>query len=87
MTATARYTYLLPQNTSNQSSDNIQSMVETAARSYVEGSIREKLDVWLIESQIVPSLLNLRGFVIEFAPDDFGISLDILENRIGNAGI
>ena len=87
MTATARYTYFLPQSTSNQSSDNIQSMVETAARSYVEGSIREKLDVWLIESQIVPSLLNLRGFVIEFAPDDFGISLDILENRIGNAGI
>ena len=62
-------------------------MVETAARSYVEGSIREKLDVWLIESQIVPSLLNLRGFVIEFAPDDFGISLDILEKRINKAGI
>ena len=87
MTATARYTYFLPQSASNQSSDNIQSMVETAARSYVEGSIREKLDIWLIESQIVPSLLNLRGFVIEFAPDDFGISLDILENRIDEAGI
>jgi len=87
MTATARYTYVLPQSTSNQSSDNIQSLVETAARSYAEGSIREKLDVWLIESQIVPSLLNLRGFVIEFAPDDFGISLDILEKRINKAGI
>ena len=87
MTAGARYTYSLPQSTANQSTDSIQLMIENVARNYVEGSVREKLDNWLIESQIVPFLLNLRGFVIEFAPDDFGISLDILENRIGNAGI
>ena len=87
MTAGARYTYSLPQNTSNQSEDSIQLMIENVARNYVEGSVREKLDNWLIESQIVPSLLNLRGFVIEFAPDDFGVSLDILENRIDKAGI
>jgi hypothetical protein len=62
-------------------------MLENVARTYVAGSVREKLDNWLIESQIVPSLLNLRGFVIEFAPDDFGVSLDILENRINKAGI
>ena len=87
MTAGARYTYSLPQNTANQSTDSIQLMIENVARNYVEGSVREKLDNWLIESQIVPSLLNLRGFVIEFAPDDFGVSLDILENRIDKAGI
>ena len=87
MTAGARYTYSLPQNTANQSTDSIQLMIENVARNYVEGSVREKLDNWLIESQIVPSLLNLRGFVIEFAPDDFGVSLDILENRINKAGI
>ena len=87
MTAGARYTYSLPQSTANQSTDSIQLMIENVARSYVEGSVREKLDNWLIESQIVPSLLNLRGFVIEFAPDDFGVSLDILENRIDKAGI
>jgi uncharacterized membrane protein required for colicin V production len=87
MTAGARYTYSLPQSTANQSTDSIQLMIENVARNYVEGSVREKLDNWLIESQIVPSLLNLRGFVIEFAPDDFGVSLDILENRIGKAGI
>ena len=87
MTAGARYTYSLPQSTANQSTDSIQLMIENVARSYVEGSVREKLDNWLIESQIVPSLLNLRGFVIEFAPDDFGVSLDILENRINKAGI
>ena len=87
MTAGARYTYSLPQSTANQSTDNIQLMIENVARNYVEGSAREKLDNWLIESQIVPSLLNLRGFVIEFAPDDFGVSLDILENRIDKAGI
>ena len=87
MTAGARYTYSLPHNTANQSTDSIQLMIENVARNYVEGSAREKLDNWLIESQIVPSLLNLRGFVIEFAPDDFGVSLDILENRINKAGI
>ena len=87
MTAGARYTYSLPQSTANQSTDSIQLMIENVARNYVEGSAREKLDNWLIESQIVPSLLNLRGFVIEFAPDDFGVSLDILENRIDKAGI
>ena len=87
MTAGARYTYSLPQSTANQSTDSIQLMIENVARNYVEGSAREKLDNWLIESQIVPSLLNLRGFVIEFAPDDFGVSLDILENRINKAGI
>ena len=87
MTAGARYTYSLPQSTANQSTNSIQLMIENVARNYVEGSVREKLDNWLIESQIVPSLLNLRGFVIEFAPDDFGVSLDILENRIDKAGI
>tara|TARA_B100001245_G_C22865947_1_gene416424 strand:+ start:375 stop:998 length:624 start_codon:yes stop_codon:yes gene_type:complete len=87
MTAGARYTYSLPQSTANQSEDSIQLMIENVARHYVEGNVREKLDNWLIESQIVPSLLNLRGFVIEFAPDDFGVSLDILENRIDKAGI
>jgi len=87
MTAGARYTYSSPQSTANQSEDSIQLMIENVARNYVEGSAREKLDNWLIESQIVPSLLNLRGFVIEFAPDDFGVSLDILENRIDKAGI
>ena len=87
MTAGARYTYPLPQSTANQSEDSIQLMIENVARNYVEGNVREKLDNWLIESQIVPSLLNLRGFVIEFAPDDFGVSLDILENRIDKAGI
>ena len=87
MTAGARYTYSLPQSTANQSEGSIQLMIENVARNYVEGSVREKLDNWLIESQIVPSLLNLRGFVIEFAPDDFGVSLDILENRIDKAGI
>ena len=87
MTAGARYTYSLPQSTANQSPSSVQLMIQNVAQNYVEGSVREKLDNWLIESQIVPSLLNLRGFVIEFAPDDFGVSLDILENRIDKAGI
>ena len=36
----------------------------------------------LVESQIVPSLLNLRSFVIEFAPEEFGVALDKLEQAV-----
>ena len=36
----------------------------------------------LLESMIVPSLLNLRSFVIEFAPDEYGVALDKLEQAI-----
>jgi membrane protein required for colicin V production len=36
----------------------------------------------LVESEIVPSLLNLRSFVIEFAPEEFGVALDKLEQAI-----
>ena len=36
----------------------------------------------LVESTIVPSLLNLRSFVIEFAPDEFGVALDKLEQAV-----
>ena len=68
MTVAARYTYVIPEGTSGH---------------YVETGIREKLDEELVGSQIVPTLFTLRSFVIEFAPDDFGVALDILETRIG----
>ena len=82
MTVAARYTYVIPENTDDLTTSGIQEMVQRAARNYVEEGARDRLDVLLTESQIVPSLLSLRGFVIEFAPDDFGVALDILETRI-----
>ena len=82
MTVTARYTYVVPENTGDLSASGIQQMVEQAAKNYVEEGARDRLDGLLTESQIVPSLLSLRGIVIEFAPDDFGLALDIIESRI-----
>lgn len=49
---------------------------------YAQNLGRENTRRWLIRSQIVPSLLNLRTFVISFAPEEFGISIDRLEQAI-----
>ena len=82
MTVAARYTYIIPENTDHLTSAGIQDMIQQAAENYVEQGARDKLDGFLTESQLVPSLLGLRGVVIEFAPEDFGVALDILESRI-----
>ena len=82
MTVAARYTYIIPENTDDLTSAGIQDMIQQAAENYVEQGARDKLDGFLTESQLVPSLLGLRGVVIEFAPEDLGVALDILESRI-----
>ncbi|MDA1278437.1 MAG: CvpA family protein [Chloroflexi bacterium] len=82
VTVAARYTYVIPEDTGELTASGIESMIQNAAKNYVEDGARKKLDEQLTGSQIVPPLLNLRGFVIEFAPEDFGIALDILETRI-----
>ena len=82
MTVAARYTYIIPENTDDLPSAGIQDMIQQAAENYVEQGARDKLDGCLRESELVPSLLGLRGVVIEFAPEDFGVALDILESRI-----
>jgi len=82
MTVAARYTYIIPENTDDLASAGIQDMIQQAAENYAEQGARGKLDGFLAESQLVPSLLGLRGVVIEFAPEDFGVALDILESRI-----
>ena len=87
MTVAARYTYVIEEDTSGQSASGIEAMIQNAARNYVETGIREKLDEALTESQIVPSLLGLRSFVIEFAPDEFGVALDILKTRIDDLDV
>ena len=82
MTVAARYAYIIPENTDDLTSAGIQDMIQQAAENYVEQGARDKLDGFLTESQLVPSLLGLHGVVIEFAPEDFGVALDILESRI-----
>jgi uncharacterized membrane protein required for colicin V production len=82
MTVAARYTYIIPENTDDLTATGIQEMIQQAAENYVEEGVRDKFDGFLTESQLIPSLLSLRGVVIEFAPEDFGVALDILESRI-----
>tara|TARA_B100001971_G_C17954571_1_gene414276 strand:+ start:62 stop:670 length:609 start_codon:yes stop_codon:yes gene_type:complete len=85
MTVTARYTYVIPADIGDQTAGGVQAMIENTARNYAEDGAREKLDAWLVESKVVPSLLSLRGFIIEFAPEDFGLALDILETRANDS--
>jgi uncharacterized membrane protein required for colicin V production len=49
---------------------------------YAENLGRENGRTWLVESQLVPTLLNLRSFVIDYAPEEFGLALDRLEQAI-----
>ena len=49
---------------------------------YMQDLGRDNGRTWLVESQVVPSLLNLRSFVIGFAPEEFGVALDRLEQAI-----
>ena len=49
---------------------------------YAQDLGRENGRQWLVESQVVPSLINLRSFVISFAPEEFGVALDRLEQAI-----
>ncbi len=85
MTVAARYTYVIPENTGDLTATGIQEMIQQTAKNYAEQGARDTLDGFLTESTVVPSLLGLRGFVIEFAPEDFGVALDILETRIDAA--
>lgn len=82
MTVAARYTYVIPEDTGSLTATGIQDMIQQTAKNYAEQGVRDTLDGFLTGSQLVPQLLGLRGFVIEFAPADFGVALDILETRI-----
>lgn len=92
MTVLARYSFVENEASADSSisvddvlTDGIQGLQdEVTGRTiaYVKDLGRENGRTWLVESQVVPSLLNLRSFVIDFAPEEFGVALDRLEQAI-----
>ncbi len=93
MAVTARFTYVIDDSGtgSGNSSEGgfspevlIDQLRETA-ESYLMDSGRENTDKWLVESEVVGALLDIRevlpGGTLGTAPEDFNTALDILEDR------
>jgi membrane protein required for colicin V production len=66
----------------NDGIEGLQDQVTGRTIAYAKDLGRENGRTWLVESQIVPSLLDIRSFAIGYAPDEFGIALDRLEQAI-----
>jgi uncharacterized membrane protein required for colicin V production len=90
MTVGARYSFVDDAtadaiNTADVMTDGIEGMKDKITGNTIKFATnmgRENGRKLLVESTIVPSLLNLRSFVIEFAPDEFGVALDKLEQAV-----
>ena len=90
MTVAARYSFVDDQaaeeiNAADVMTDGIEGMKDKITGNTIKFATnmgRENGRKLLVESTIVPSLLNLRSFVIEFAPDEFGVALDKLEQAV-----
>ena len=90
MTVAARYSFVEDEAASEVSATDVMTDGIEGIKDKITGNTitfaknlgRDEGRKALIESNIVPSLLNLRSFVIEFAPDEFGTALDLLEQAI-----
>ena len=90
MTVAARYSFVEDESaTANITADVLTDGIEGIKDKITGNTIkfatnlgREKGRTWLVESTIVPSLLNLRNFVIQLAPEEFGTALDRLETAV-----
>jgi hypothetical protein len=92
MTVLARYSFVEDEvsATSEISAENVltdgiegfKDEVTGRTVAYARNLGREKGRTWLVESTVIPSLLNLRSFVIQFAPEEFGVALDHLEKAV-----
>ncbi|MEE8045315.1 MAG: CvpA family protein [Dehalococcoidia bacterium] len=90
MTVLARYSFVDDQtpdafSTADVMTDGIEGMTDKITGNTIKFATnfgQQNGRKLLVESTIVPSLLNLRSFVIEFAPDEFGVALDKLEQAV-----
>lgn len=92
MAVVSRFTYVVDEEASGTSQDSggfspealIDQLRETA-ESYLVDSGRENTDRWLVESEVVGILLDIRdllpGGALGMAPEEFETALDILEDR------
>lgn len=94
MAVTARFTYVVDDTSTNTTNGGggfspevlVEQLRETA-ESYLVDSGRENTDRWMVESEVVGILLDVRdvlpGGSLGMAPEDFNTALDILDDRRG----
>ncbi len=92
MAVTARFTYVIDEEAAGTSDNSggfspevlIDQLRETA-EGYLVDSGRENTDRWLVESEVVGVLIDIRdvlpGDALGLAPEDFQTAIDILADR------
>ena len=85
ITISARYVYLpssLEISSEKTLGRNIEEITESISKEFFEIGIKDFIDEKLVNSKFVPYVMNQRKIIIEFAPEEFGLGLDILNSRI-----
>ncbi|MFL2665662.1 MAG: CvpA family protein [Dehalococcoidia bacterium] len=85
ITISARYVYIpssMEISSEKSLGKNIEDITESLSNEFFEMGHKDFIDQKLINSKFVPYIITLRKFVIEFAPEEFGLGLDILSSRI-----
>ena len=85
ITISARYVYLpssMEISSEKSLGKNIEEITESISKEFFEIGIKDFIDQKLVSSKFVPYVMNQRKVIIEFAPEEFGIGLDILNSRI-----
>jgi hypothetical protein len=81
-TVSARYAYVF-----DESDDP--SLVNRLVEDGLNKAGRGRVDTWLVESQLVPTVLDVRdalpGDMLSMVSGDFTIALDILQKRVDEA--
>ena len=85
ITISARYVYLpssMEISSEKTLGRNIEEITESISKEFFEIGIKDFIDEKLVNSKFVPYVMNQRKIIIEFAPEEFGLGLDILNSRI-----
>lgn len=92
MAVVARFTYVVDddaggssQESNGFSAEQLIDQLRETAETYLVDSGRENTDRWLVQSEVVGVLIDIRNVLpastLGLAPEDFNTALDILEDR------
>ncbi len=78
----ARYTYVIPEEPPPADSPSFIDTVVREAENYLNTGIRNRVDGQLVDSSVIPPVLEIRGLFAPITPREFAVALDVLEVRI-----
>lgn len=92
MAVAARYTYVIDEeaagvggSSGGLSPEAIIEQLRESAEKYLVDSGRENVDRWLVESNVVPVLIDVRnvlpGSALGMYPEEFNTAIDILDSK------